>query len=152
MTLTSTLHTAITALVNASHVTGPFFLGPSISFVDVAFAPWIIRLSRVLKYYRQWPDPEVGSRWEAWVAAIENDERVMATVSDEGSYHGVYREAGCGGTGSFAESTKGKAMAEVEFAKRVMRQEGFGLGGDVWGPLDGSSELLREMDRRQERG
>jgi len=152
MTLTSTLHTAITALVNASHVTGPFFLGPSISFVDVAFAPWIIRLSRVLKYYRRWPDPEVGSRWEAWVAAIENDERVMATVSDEGSYHGVYREAGCRGAGSFAESMKGKAMAEVEFAKRVVRQEGFGLGGDVWGPLDGNSELLREMERRQERG
>lgn len=149
-TLTSTLQNGITALVNASHVTGPFFLGPSISFVDVAFAPWIIRLSRVLGYYRQWPDPEVGSRWEAWVAAIENDERVKATVSDEGSYHGVYHEAGCSGVSSLmGQSMKGRAMAEVEFARRAVREEGFGLGGDVWGREEADRRLLNGLERRQ---
>jgi hypothetical protein len=148
--LTTTLQTAITALVNASHVTGPFFLGSLISFVDVAFAPWIIRLSRVLKYYRQWPDPEVGSRWEAWVSAVEADERVKATVSNENSYHGVYREVGECGVGGLAESMNGKAMAEVHFAQRVVREEGFGLGGDAWGPLD-NPRVAEGLERIQER-
>ena len=89
--LTNTLQSAITDLVNASHVTGPFFLGATISFIDVMFAPWIIRLSRVLKYYRQWPDPEVGTRWETWVQAVEGDERVRRTVSEEGEYQRVYK-------------------------------------------------------------
>jgi hypothetical protein len=131
-------------------VTGPFFLGSLISFVDVAFAPWIIRLSRVLKYYRQWPDPEVGSRWEAWASAIEADERVKATVSDENSYHGVYREIGECGAGNLAEATKGKAMAEVYYAQQIVRLEGFGLGGDVWGPLD-QPGVMQELTRMQER-
>lgn len=89
--LTTTLQSAITDLVNASHVTGPFFLGATISFIDVMFAPWIIRLSRVLKYYRRWPDPEVGTRWETWVQAVEGDERVRRTVSEEGEYQRVYK-------------------------------------------------------------
>ena len=148
-TLTATLQTSITALVNASHATGPFFLGDSISFVDVAFAPWIIRLSRVLSFYRSWPDPEVGSRWERWVRAVEADARVMATVSDERSYHGVYeavgREAGAGVRSIDEIQKMGKAMAEVGFARRVVMGEGFGLGGDVWGPVDEA----REMDRRR---
>jgi glutathione S-transferase len=95
--LTAALQSAITDLVNASHITGPFFLGPTISFVDVVFAPWIIRLSRVLKFYRQWPDPEVGTRWERWVQAVERDDRVRGTVSDEVAYHRVYERASKGG-------------------------------------------------------
>lgn len=98
-TLTATLQTAITDLVNASHITGPFFLGATISFVDVMFAPWIIRLSRVLKYYRQWPDPEVGTRWERWVQAVEKDERVRRTVSEEREYQRVYEGASKGVVG-----------------------------------------------------
>jgi len=89
-----------------------------------------------------------------WVAAVEADERVKATVSDEGSYHGVYHEVGCGGVGALAESMKGKAMAEVEFARRVFREEGYGLDSNVWGgvrgPLNEDPNLLRELDRRQE--
>lgn len=87
---TSTLQSHITTLVNASHATGPFFLGQHISFVDIFIAPWILRLSRVLKYYRGWPDPELGSRWERWVSAVEADERVKATTSDEGLYRDSY--------------------------------------------------------------
>lgn len=60
------------------------------------FAPWIIRLSRVLKHYRQWPDPEVGTRWEGWVQAVEADERVRNTVSDESSYRAFYEGASKG--------------------------------------------------------
>lgn len=80
---------------------------------------------------------------------MEADERVKATVSDENSYHGVYREAGEFGVGGLAESLKGKAMAEVHFAQKVVRQEGFGLGGDVWGPLDRPG-VVAVMERMQE--
>ncbi|KKZ61892.1 hypothetical protein EMCG_03591 [[Emmonsia] crescens] len=84
------LKAEINKLVNASHVHGPFFLGPAISFVDIQFAPWMLRLSRVLKPYRGWPDPERGSRWEAWVEAVECDERVRATTSADELYLDSY--------------------------------------------------------------
>jgi Glutathione S-transferase, C-terminal domain len=131
--LANTLTSAITSLVDASHQTGPFFLGDTISFVDVAFAPWIIRLSRVLSHYRNFPRPEVGSRWRLWVDAIEADERVRNTVSDEGSYHNVYGAVGEVGREALG---KKKGMVEVEYAKRVVREEGFGMGGDVWGAVN----------------
>ena len=159
--LVETLQTAITRLVNASHATGPFFLGESISYVDVAFAPWIIRLSRVLSYYRNFPRPEVGTRWQSWVDAIEGDERVRRTVSEEGGYHSVYRGVGedgvgvmrsmsvSGGVGSSVGSSGGggngsgrgsgsrggdkKVMVEMEYARKILGEEGFGLGGDLYG-------------------
>ncbi|PGH18579.1 hypothetical protein AJ79_00358 [Helicocarpus griseus UAMH5409] len=90
LTHSEELKEAITKLVNASHVQGPFFLGPTISFVDVQFAPWMIRLSRVLKPYRGWPDPEEGSRWAAWVNAIESNEHVRATTSEDELYLDSY--------------------------------------------------------------
>jgi glutathione S-transferase len=77
-------------LVNASHVHGPFFLGPSMSYVDIQLAPWVLRLSRVLKPYRGWPEPEMGSRWGRWVQAIEDNEHVMATTSSDELYLDSY--------------------------------------------------------------
>lgn len=134
--LIATLQKNITALVNASHATGPFFLGNEISFVDVVFAPWIIRLSRVLSYYRNFPRPEIGTRWRQWVDAVEADERVRRTVSDEHSYHSVYRGVGEDGWDSVGrKSGESKPIVEIQYAKRVVAQEGFGLGGDVWGRL-----------------
>ncbi|RMZ80310.1 hypothetical protein DV738_g2809, partial [Chaetothyriales sp. CBS 135597] len=166
--LISTLQKQITALVNASHAIGPFFLGDHVSYVDVAFAPWIIRLSRVLSYYRRFPRPEVGTRWQRWVDAIESDERIRRTVSSDESYHQVYRGvgeegwdacsdlAGCYPAGVVAkrngtnrpatnaevdvQANEGhrlvrnskRVMIEAEFARRILREEGFGLGGDDW--------------------
>ena len=143
--LIETLQRGITALVNASHQTGPFFLGEQISFVDVAFAPWIIRLSRVLERYRAFPHPELGTRWRAWVDAVEADDRVQATVSDAGSYHNVY--GAVGEDGWDLRDTEVKGFVEREYAKRMVRSEGFGLGGDVWGrPADrGGLPILPEM-------
>ena len=69
---------------------GPYFLGKSLSLVDVEIAPWIIRLRRVLKPYRGWPDPTPGSKWAAWVDAIENDDAVKATTSDDQLYLDSY--------------------------------------------------------------
>ena len=88
---TEELKDGISKLVNASHVHGPFFLGPSISFVDIQFAPWMLRLSRVLKPYRAWPDPERGSRWAAWVEAVETNDQVIATTSTDELYLDSYQ-------------------------------------------------------------
>lgn len=84
------LRDSFNTLVGAAHTEGPFFLGDKLSFVDVQVAPWIIRLRRVLKPYRGWPDPEAGSRWGAWVDAIENDPHVAGTTSDDGLYLDSY--------------------------------------------------------------
>ncbi|OGM49110.1 glutathione transferase [Aspergillus bombycis] len=84
------LKDAFATLVNAADTQGPFFLGANMSFVDVQVAPWIIRLNRVLKPYRGWPDPDAGSRWGAWVNAIEVNEHVKATTSDDELYFDSY--------------------------------------------------------------
>jgi hypothetical protein len=81
---------------------------------------------------------------------VEANERVKATVSDENSYHGIYREVGECGVGGLAKSMEGKAMAEVQFAQRVVREEGFGLGGDAWSPLDHPRVVAGEIERMQE--
>jgi glutathione S-transferase len=80
----------IEKLVKAAHAEGPFFLGSELSFVDIQFAPWVIRLNRVLKPYRGWPEPEPGSRWAKWIAAIEGDGFVKATTSGEELYLDSY--------------------------------------------------------------
>lgn len=143
--LMATLQAGITKLVNASHVIGPFFLGESITYVDVIFAPWIIRLSRVLAHYRSWPSPEVGTRWQSWVNAVESDDRVRRTVCKDESYHDVY--CGVGKDGWSSESwinDKRKAMVEMAYARMVIRREGFGLGGDLYGKLGADPEGDRE--------
>ncbi|TID21762.1 SAICAR synthase-like protein [Venturia nashicola] len=80
----------INKLVEAADEEGPFFLGSTLGFVDVQFAPWVIRLNKVLKPYRGWPDPEPGSRFGKWVKAIEDDEFVKATTSTDELYLDSY--------------------------------------------------------------
>ena len=60
------------------------------SFVDVQLAPWLVRLRKVLKPYRAWPDPEPGSRWEAWVRAVEEADATRATTSNDELYLDSY--------------------------------------------------------------
>ncbi|CRG84822.1 Putative acetyltransferase C18B11,09c [Talaromyces islandicus] len=82
----------IAKLVNASHVQGPFFLGPAMSYVDIQIAPWILRLSRVLKPFRGWSESEMGTRWANWVQAVEENEYVMATTSSDEFYLDSYAQ------------------------------------------------------------
>jgi len=77
-------------LVDAADAEGPFFLGREMGFVDVQMAPWVLRLRRVLGPYRGWPAPEEGSRWARWVEAIEGEESVRATTSEDGLYADSY--------------------------------------------------------------
>lgn len=82
--------TQIGKLVDAAATTGPFFLGDEMSFVDVQMAPWVVRLQKVLKPYRGWPDPAEGSRWAKWVRAIEEHPAVVATTSTDELYLDSY--------------------------------------------------------------
>lgn len=80
----------IKKLVQAADPEGPFFLGSQLSFVDIQFAPWVIRLNKVLKPYRGWPEPEEGSRWAKWIRAIEEDPAVKGTTSGDELYSDSY--------------------------------------------------------------
>ncbi len=84
------LKTEVGKLVDAADKEGPFFLGLSLTFVDVQLAPWMLRLSRVLKPYRGWPDPDPNSRWASWISAVEADAAVRATTSDSQLYLDSY--------------------------------------------------------------
>lgn len=94
------LKTGLAKIIEAADLQGPFFLGPHISYVDIQFAPWVIRFRRVLAPFRAWPEPEAGSRWASWVNAIENNEGVKATTSTDDLYEDSYEryagECPCG--------------------------------------------------------
>ena len=60
------------------------------SFVDVQIAPWLLRLGRVLKPYRGWPDAVEGTRFAKWVNAVENNVNVRATTSTDELYLDSY--------------------------------------------------------------
>ncbi|KAE8443076.1 hypothetical protein EG329_002399 [Mollisiaceae sp. DMI_Dod_QoI] len=87
---TKKLQDEIAKIVEQCDPQGPFFLGPHISFVDIQFAPWMIRLTRVMKHYRGWPDPTPGSRWGRWLDAIETNEHVRNTTSSDDLYIDSY--------------------------------------------------------------
>ena len=87
---TQEMRDAMEKLLEVAHPKGPFFMGPQMSLVDVQAAPWIIRLRRVLKPYRGWPDAEDGSRLAVWMNAIETNQHVQATTSTDELYHDSY--------------------------------------------------------------
>lgn len=86
----SELTEQIAKLVDAADKSGPFFLGSEMGFVDVQMAPWVVRLQKVLKPYRGWPEPEQGTRWEKWVRAIEGADAVKKTTSTDELYLDSY--------------------------------------------------------------
>lgn len=63
------------------------------------FAPWMLRLTRVLHPYRGWPLAEPGSRWGNWISAIEAHEAVKNTTSDDGLYLDSYERYAGGSFG-----------------------------------------------------
>lgn len=80
------LQSHIHSLNLAADETGPFFLGTQLCMVDVHFAPFALRLGRVLKPARGWTDPRPGTRWQRWLDALEREPHVRATMSGDELY------------------------------------------------------------------
>ncbi|KAG9232080.1 hypothetical protein BJ875DRAFT_96377 [Amylocarpus encephaloides] len=97
---TKTLQDEITKIVQACDHIGPYFLGNHLSYVDIHFAPWMIRLPRVLKQYRQWQDPQPNSRWAVWMHAIENNDHIKNTTSGDDLYRDSYERYAHNPTGN----------------------------------------------------
>ncbi|KAL0936628.1 glutathione transferase [Colletotrichum truncatum] len=80
------LQESIKDLVLAADEQGPFFLGSSMSLVDVHFAPFALRLSRILQPRCGWTAPAPGLRWAKWLDALENNTHIKATMSGKDVY------------------------------------------------------------------
>ncbi|KAI1094165.1 hypothetical protein F5B19DRAFT_446159 [Rostrohypoxylon terebratum] len=76
----------IAALVQAADERGPYFLGGDLCLVDIHFAPFVLRMSRILRELRNWGDPMPHSRWQQWADALETNPHVQATTSQKELY------------------------------------------------------------------
>lgn len=75
------LQDEVSKLLGAADPNGPFFLGNTLGYVDVMVAPWMLRFSKVLRRFKNWPAPVSGSRWGRWIEAVESNEAVVRTTS-----------------------------------------------------------------------
>jgi glutathione S-transferase len=79
---------------------GPFFLGEHISLVDLALAPWAVRLwvfdefkggLGVPNQGQGGEDEEVWDRWRSWLNAIQTRKSVQETTSEKEYYVPIYK-------------------------------------------------------------
>ncbi|KAK1250626.1 hypothetical protein MKX08_010629 [Trichoderma sp. CBMAI-0020] len=85
------LQSHLTALVLAADEQGPYFLGPSLSLVDVHFAPFALRLGRILRHRHpnavfMLADAVPDARWRRWLDALERNTHVQATMHMDDFY------------------------------------------------------------------
>ncbi|KAI1271057.1 hypothetical protein F5Y07DRAFT_406115 [Xylaria sp. FL0933] len=80
------LQSDILALVQAADERGPYFLGGDLCLVDIHLAPFVLRMSRILREFRNWHDPIPGTRWQQWSDALEQNIHVQATTSQDELY------------------------------------------------------------------
>ncbi|KID74743.1 Glutathione S-transferase, partial [Metarhizium brunneum ARSEF 3297] len=83
---TRRLQRHIASLVIAADEQGPFFTGSALSLVDIHFAPFALRLSRILRPLKGWTDPMPGTRWNRWLDSLERNVHVKATTSLDDLY------------------------------------------------------------------
>ncbi|KAI0484771.1 hypothetical protein GGR56DRAFT_680500 [Xylariaceae sp. FL0804] len=76
----------VAALVQAADERGPYFLGGDLCLVDIHFAPFALRMSRILRDLRGWRDPLPGTRWQHWSDALERNPHVQSTTSSRELY------------------------------------------------------------------
>ncbi|GAW20213.1 hypothetical protein ANO14919_097100 [Xylariales sp. No.14919] len=76
----------ILALVQAADERGPYFLGGDLCLVDIHLAPFVLRMSRILREFCNWHDPMPGTRWQQWSDALEQNPHVQATTSQDELY------------------------------------------------------------------
>ena len=106
------LRLALNPLVFAADVSGPFFAGASLSLVDIALAPWMVRFKAALGT-KGWNTENVqeetgsnglnghvdwneqvgkiweegnGERWRLWEDAVMNEGGVLRTICGSGFY------------------------------------------------------------------
>ncbi|KAI1824233.1 hypothetical protein F4861DRAFT_539255 [Xylaria intraflava] len=80
------LQSDILALVQAADEQGPYFLGSDLCLVDIHLAPFALRMSLILREFRNWSDPMPGTRWHQWADALEHNPHVQATTSQNELY------------------------------------------------------------------
>jgi glutathione S-transferase len=100
-------------------VSGPFFLGSDFTLVDVALAPWAVRLW-VFDYFkgglgipeegRGGEDEEVWARWRRWSGAVEGRKSVRETMSEREHYLSIYKR--------YADDVAQSEMAKASRAGR----------------------------------
>ncbi|KAL7628266.1 hypothetical protein AAE478_002465 [Parahypoxylon ruwenzoriense] len=83
---TERLQSDIMALVQAADERGPYFLGGDLCLVDIHLAPFVLRMSRILRELHNWGDPVPGTRWQQWADALEQNPHVQATTSQKELY------------------------------------------------------------------
>lgn len=91
------LHKHLISFAKEMDPTGPFFLGESISLVDITLAPWAKRLW-LIDHYKSGglgiPDSgkdDQWSRWRLWYDAILKRQSVVDTWSDDDRYVIAYK-------------------------------------------------------------
>jgi len=93
---------------------GPFFLGDRLGLVDIAYAPWALRLY-ILKKYRGFEIPKEGAEWErfrSWLRACQGHPSVQATVQDEDKLSSTYER--------YAKNQAGSLVADAINANKPL--------------------------------
>jgi|GEM_PF-1127498 len=79
----------LAAFSTAMSPQGPFFSGPDINAVDIAFAPFASRIANILSHYRTYAVPLSGDVWQRyakWLRAVQQSGLLSRTEGDSETY------------------------------------------------------------------
>ncbi|KAK3695174.1 hypothetical protein B0T22DRAFT_372661 [Podospora appendiculata] len=76
----------ILTLILAADEEGPYFLGDQVCLVDIHFAPFAMRLPRLLHMTVSGAGPAAEHRWRRWIEALEANPHVRSTTSSDALY------------------------------------------------------------------
>ena len=79
----------LSLLVAAMDAEGPYFSGLALDAVDIALAPFALRIDLLLGHYRDFELPDEGDDWQRyqrWYAAILEEPAFKATGCDQPDY------------------------------------------------------------------
>ncbi|GAB1311224.1 GST N-terminal domain-containing protein [Madurella fahalii] len=76
----------VSELVENADEKGPYFFFDRMCLVDIHFAPFAVRLSRLGQRFGGWALPRQQLRWQRWLDAIENNLHVRSTMSSDSLY------------------------------------------------------------------
>lgn len=79
----------LAALSSAMSPSGPYFFGSALGVVDIAFAPFALRIKRLLSHYMGFELPQNGEPWrrfDAWWRTIESHPAFIGTMPERRTY------------------------------------------------------------------